>query len=607
MKHLSVTVLAALPAFVLFALALSAAAQEINYGHIEEIRGDTVLLEYKGPAGTQYFTCDIDDGDCADKETRPQLYEPINGLHSYPHNQQGTYAVRQFILGSDAYYILYDISGDKPEKLGRLPATVPMANISFTDSGDVIMFLDTHGNVRRYDITDQKLSAPFSLPGDRPFFSISHDGNWAASYSYTLPGHRLWHIPSGRTYSIGSDQPSYVEFSQDETHAAYLDDRDGYRTLFEATLSSLADGNVKHSQITAGATEVEDYLYAGDTLYYLANPNNPLIWNLYAYDGEDSQLVARDISYGDFLKYVDGKLSFLKVTGKNSDVYVVDPNDNTVTKLDAVEESPTSSKVDREIVYVGERYGALISPADAEARDDADTLFVWLHGGPQRQTSLGFHSYLSYAVYDELLETIAEAGNYVLKLDYTGSTGYGDKFREALHRKVGVVDVKDVNNAVAELEEDLGIKNVYVIGNSYGGYLALKTLADDPDRFTGAISINGVSDWYGLIARIPSSPFSKIFEGAPDLHNLDAYMSANVFTGLDQATKENKALIVYGENDSTVPTWQSTQYLDYAATKNLTVDSLTLEEDHIIRQRSSLEKLCSKIEDFFELEGVGCL
>ena len=63
---------------------------------------------------------------------------------------------------------------------------------------------------------------------------------------------------------------------------------------------------------------------------------------------------------------------------------------------------------------------------------------------------------------------------------------------------------------------------------------------------------------------ITSSPFKALFNGVPDTTNLDAYLQASVFTGMEKLTDNDKVVVVWGEEDSTVPVWQSTKYVDYA-------------------------------------------
>jgi dipeptidyl aminopeptidase/acylaminoacyl peptidase len=167
--------------------------------------------------------------------------------------------------------------------------------------------------------------------------------------------------------------------------------------------------------------------------------------------------------------------------------------------------------------------------------------------------------------------------------------------------------MQDVTRAVSALKKDVKVGKVHLIGNSYGGYMAFRGIVKAPSTFTGAVSINGVSDWYGLIDRIPSSPFKSLFEGVPDTNNLQAYFQASVFTGMEKLTKDNKVVVVWGERDSTVPVWQSTKYVEYAKTKNVSVDTLSFpEEDHIIRKRENLDALCKKVVTSLKVDGVSC-
>ena len=93
----------------------------------------------------------------------------------------------------------------------------------------------------------------------------------------------------------------------------------------------------------------------------------------------------------------------------------------------------------------------------------------------------------------------------------------------------------------------------------------------------------------------------------PDLHNMNAYLTASAYTGLVNNVKDEKILVVYGENDGTVPTWQSTQYVDFAKANNKNVELMNLPgEEHVLRQRSTLTNLCNKIESYFDIPGVSC-
>lgn len=581
-------------------------AGEIQYGSLKEQKGDTLVLEYKGPAGPQYFTCDSADATCKKRgTTTPDLFPAILGSKAYVKSTDGRLAVRPFVVGTMSYYFLYDLSNEKPKKLALIPYLKPGATVSFSKNNDAVIFKNGL-TYTRYDIATKKQSS-VTLTQDLAFMSISPSGTYVTGYNYGTQVHELWSTKTGQKYNGPSAMQSYLEFSEDESRIAYLEDVDGFRTLRTMKTSEVgAAATPSLVQLTKPKTETEDYLFIGNTLYFMANVNSPLEWDLFSYDAKVNKTsnVDEDVSYGDFLKRVrteDGSLlAYQKTTGKNTDLMLVSPTSEKKT-LSAVAASPASSAITRTVVSYGGRNGVLLAPkVEGKSKDTTSrNLFIWMHGGPMRQVAIGYHPYLSYAVYDELLERLAEGGAYVYKIDYTGSTGYGAAFKNALKLKVGDTEIKDIKNAIAAIKKDKKIDKVYLIGNSYGGYMAFRGIVDMPDTIEGAVSIAGVSDWYGLINDIPSSPFKEVFNGVPDTTNIDAYFKASVFTGMDKLRKDDKILVVWGANDSTVPVNQSTKYLEYAKTQKATVDSLTFpDEDHILRKRSNLDKLCSKVTSF---------
>lgn len=590
-----------------YAYPYAVEAGEINYGAVKDQHGDTILLEYKSPIGASYYTCGL-DGSCTSRgTTTPQIFPSVLGSNVYEKSADGTLAVRPFAIGSTVYHFLFDISGTKPKKLALIPYRIAGATISFTKNNNAVLF--RNGNTfTRYDIASKKLST-LTLAQDLAFLQISPKGTYVTGYNYGTQVHELWRFADGVKLAGPSAMQSYFEFSEDESRVAYLDDVQGFRTLYTMLASDLGKSTApSRKALTKPNTETEDYLFVGNTLYVMANVDGPLEWDLFSYDGKKLSRVDTDVSYGDFLKRIrtkDGSyLAYQKTEGKNTNVRLVSPGSEEVVTLSAVSASPASNKITREVKVYGKRTGVLLSPTKP-ARSPA--LFIWMHGGPQRQVAKGYHPYLSYAVYDEMLERFAEGGHYVYKIDYTGSTGYGAAFKKALDMKIGDIEMRDIRNALKDLKNDIDVDKVYLIGNSYGGYMALRGIVDTPKTLDGVVSINGVSDWYGLIQQIPSSPFRELFNGVPDTVNLDAYLQASVFTGMEKLTKDDKVLVIWGEQDGTVPVWQSTKYVDYAKTKGVNVSTLSFPtEEHIIRARKNLDAMCKKVTSFLGVKGVSC-
>lgn len=583
-----------LGAFI-FAATPAAVFADINYGHILAQRGNALYIEYKGPGGTFITSCDIDSAQCEKRDDSP-VFPSIAGTTQYAHSPDGQYGVREFSAGSLHLYVLYNLGGGSATQAATIPVALSGATISFSRDGNAVIFIK--GNqAARYDIATKAVRTIALSQSELPFKTASYRGNFLSAYNWTTKSHTIWGF-DGSSMTVSNTAPSYLEFSDDESRIAFARDVEGFKTLFSGPRTG------PYTQITTPKAIAEDYLFVGDTLYYLANVDHPLEWDLFSYAPGASEVgrVASDVSYGDYLARVNDNLAFIKIEGEVAHVNLYSPEDG-VRVLAGAPASPTTEAIVREKVVLGGRHGVLLSPAEG---DSAGKLFIWLHGGPERQVAVGYHPYLSYAVYDQLLEKIAAAGNTVLKLDYTGSYGYGSTFQNALHLKIGDVDVKDVMNALAELADEKDFEETYLIGNSYGGYLAFKALNDHPESFAGAISVNGVSDWYGLISRIPSSIFTPLFAGAPSDQNLQAYFNASVFTDLDKID-DQRVLVVYGEEDKTVPTDQSVSYVQFAESKNVDVSLLALPgEEHIIRDRKSLDTLCDAVKEVTRLEGLSC-
>lgn len=606
-----------LVAFVLVAVSVytytlpsaSAAPGEINYGSLKDQKGDTLLLEYKGPGGTRYYTCVTGTAKCKSRgSTTPELFPSILGSKSYPKSADGTKAVRTMTVGTKIYYFLYDLSSEEPKKLSLIPYLTPGATVSFAKDGSAVIF--TNGlTYTKYDIASKKLSSVTLVQG-LAFLSISPKATYVTGYNYGTLKHELWRFADAKKVDGPTAMQSYLEFSEDESRIAFLDDVQGFRTLFSMKASDLGTPTTpSRTQLTKPKTETEDYLYVGNTLYFMANVDGPLEWDLFSNDGKSTKLVDTDVSYGDFLKRVKTAdhtyLAYEKTTGRNTNIVLVAPNPGEKTELTPVPASPASSNVLREVKVYGKRTGVLLSPAKTDTKKH--NVFIWMHGGPQRQIAKVYHPYLSYAVYDELLERLVEGGNYVYKIDYSGSTGYGAAFKKSLDMKIGDVEMKDIKNAITDIKKDKSIDKVYLIGNSYGGYMAFRGIVGMPDLVDGIVSIAGVSDWYGLIDAIPSSPFRELFNGVPDTTNLDAYLKASVFTGMNKIKSNKKILVVWGEQDATVPVSQSTKYLEFAKAQGVKASSLSFpDEDHIIRKRSNLDNLCKAVTKTLGVKGVSC-
>lgn len=114
-------------------------------------------------------------------------------------------------------------------------------------------------------------------------------------------------------------------------------------------------------------------------------------------------------------------------------------------------------------------------------------LILQSHGGPTSYTSPGLKLTAQY---------FTSRGFAYFSLNYTGSSGHGRDYREALFGNWGIVDADDAAECVQYLSATGRINSaaVGITGGSAGGYNVLQALVRYPTLFAGGVCICGVSD-----------------------------------------------------------------------------------------------------------------
>jgi dipeptidyl aminopeptidase/acylaminoacyl peptidase len=174
-------------------------------------------------------------------------------------------------------------------------------------------------------------------------------------------------------------------------------------------------------------------------------------------------------------------------------------------------------------------------------------LFVVVHGGP---TGIDTPTPTPGGVYP-LIQWI-EKGALVLRPNYRGSAGYGEKFRSLNVRNLGVGDMEDVMSGV-----DFLIKQGFVdtekmgcMGWSQGGYISA-FLTTNTTRFK-AISVGaGISNWVTYYVSTDIHPFTRQYLKATPWKDMAIYQKTSPMTNILKA--RTPTLIQHGEFDRRVP------------------------------------------------------
>ena len=190
--------------------------------------------------------------------------------------------------------------------------------------------------------------------------------------------------------------------------------------------------------------------------------------------------------------------------------------------------------------------GILIKPTDFDPSKKYPLLCV-IHGGPtgvDRPTLLDARYYPA--------DIWAGRGALVLKVNYRGSAGYGEKFRQLNVRNLGVGDAWDVLSGIDYLigKGWVDSKRVGCMGWSQGGYISA-FLTTSSDKFA-AISVGaGISNWATYYYNTDITPFTIQYLGDDPADDTEIYLKTSPMSYIKQA--KTPTLIQHGEFDKRVP------------------------------------------------------
>jgi dipeptidyl aminopeptidase/acylaminoacyl peptidase len=127
-------------------------------------------------------------------------------------------------------------------------------------------------------------------------------------------------------------------------------------------------------------------------------------------------------------------------------------------------------------------------PAAATGRRGGLTVptVVHAHGGPTWQ---------AFREWVPLRELLVQEGFAYLSVDFRGSTGYGRAFRHANRGEWGHADVHDVIDAARWASaQSWSNGRLAMYGGSYGGYLTLCALVEEPSMWAAGVDLFGDSE-----------------------------------------------------------------------------------------------------------------
>lgn len=527
-----------------FNLVHQAEALDIQYGNVRGYSGLNVLVQYYGIGKKNNYICNISNLKCT--------------------------STKKTTLGKTDVAIIKDsIRTELENKKAE--------NITPSKSGNWLAYFigaSEPSNTRTYAVRNLKTNIEYTI---------------STGVSY---------------WDLVSDLSNVFEFSPDEKTLIYMDDKDNYMSLYKVNLNSLKSTALENAKIKTSAYNIGMFTFSdSQNIYYVGNSKiNPHVWSLYNFNliTNKEKLIETDVSYLDKITKVGSYLIFnhLQEKGYGPEIY------NTKTKKLSSFKVPNinSKKVIRNEKYIKiGNMGAVIMTPLSYSPKKAYPVLIWLHGGPLRQTSLGYHPYHSYGIYDGMLKLLQKNNVIVLKLDYRGSLGYGRDYSESIKGSVGSGDIDDVMQSIEYLKKQYQISDVYLAGNSYGGYMSLKAVVDHPTAFKGVFSINGVTDWESLLVKMKTSIFNTQFNGLPNNENKNLYEKASIINKIPNLGNQ-RIEIIQGEADGTIAPWQASLLYGKLKDAGKNANLVTYpKEDHVFAQKKNIGDVCLRL---FNLMGI---
>jgi dipeptidyl aminopeptidase/acylaminoacyl peptidase len=191
-------------------------------------------------------------------------------------------------------------------------------------------------------------------------------------------------------------------------------------------------------------------------------------------------------------------------------------------------------------------------------------LILIIHGGPQNSTMDDFHLRWN-------LQLFASRGYVVLGINFHGSSGYGQKFKDGVTYDWGGLPFRDIMiglDYVLLKYNFIDRERIAAAGASYGGYM-VNWIAGHTDRFKCLVSHSGVYNFSSMYGATEELWFPEYeYKGTP-WTNPSYYRKDSPDTYVKRFT--TPTLIIHGQQDFRVPVTQSMEF--FTALQKMGVES----------------------------------
>ncbi len=205
---------------------------------------------------------------------------------------------------------------------------------------------------------------------------------------------------------------------------------------------------------------------------------------------------------------------------------------------------------------------------------------IYAHGGPESQFRPNFIRNFQYFLAN---------GFGVMAVNPRGSSGYGQEYTLMDNYKNRLKSVQDYEYANRFLREAGYAKpdKIAVMGGSYGGYMVLACLTENPDLWAAGVNSVGIANYISFLQN--TKPYRRALREAEygPLTDLEFLASISPINKVDKIVAP--LLIIHGENDPRVPVGEARQIAKAIGDRGGVVDTLIFpDEGHGTSKRSNV-------------------
>jgi dipeptidyl aminopeptidase/acylaminoacyl peptidase len=229
-------------------------------------------------------------------------------------------------------------------------------------------------------------------------------------------------------------------------------------------------------------------------------------------------------------------------------------------------------------------YGHVMKPWNYEPGKKYPLAFL-VHGGPQGSFGNGWSYRWNPQVY-------AGAGYATVFIDFHGSTGYGQKFTDAISGDWGGKPLEDLKKGLAAATAKyawLDRSHACALGASYGGYMMNWIEGNWSDGFKCIVNHDGVFDTRGMAFSTEEQWFTDWENGGPYFTVPEKHERFNPVLHVNKW--KTPMLVVQGDKDFRIPTAQGLS--TFTALQRRGIDSKLLvfpDENHwVLKPANSVQ------------------